>query len=394
MPSSSRRRRPSPRPAISSSPAPRTIPKPGDAARLGFAEPARGRGEVRGWHHGRIRATRSQRAREILTELVPGCSRLRRDRQPRHRLRPVRPVPLAPPGRGAALLAVPRQSRPARAGRRDHGRGAAPRRAPGASAGPARRGADRRVLRSAAGRAGSAPISARCSRGRATSRTCSISRGAGPTTGNFRSASSCCAAALDGDAAGAALADIAEAVLAGLLPAVAAEFARVHGGVPGGAFADRRQGALGGREMTLASDLDLILIYDAPAAPGSDGPRPLAVSTYYARLSQRLINALTAPTAEGRLYEVDMRLRPSGEAGPVASSFAGFAQYQPKWPGPGSIWRSPGRGRSPASRPCDRACRRPDGVAAPRDRDRLVAMSPRCAAAWPTAFRRRRPGIW
>ena len=85
--------------------------------------------------------------------------------------------------------------------------------------------------------------------------------------------------------------------------------------------------------MTLASDLDLILIYDAPRWPrrpdgASTGPRPLAVSTYYARLSQRLISAITAPTAEGRLYEVDMRLRPSGNSGPIASSLAAFAQYQ------------------------------------------------------------------
>ena len=88
-------------------------------------------------------------------------------------------------------------------------------------------------------------------------------------------------------------------------------------------------GRLGSREMTLASDLDLILIYDAP--PGSetsDGPQPLPVTAYFARLSQRLISAITAPTAEGRLYDVDMRLRPSGEAGPIASHFAGFARYQ------------------------------------------------------------------
>jgi glutamate-ammonia-ligase adenylyltransferase len=81
--------------------------------------------------------------------------------------------------------------------------------------------------------------------------------------------------------------------------------------------------------MTLVSDLDLILIYDAP--PGgetSDGPQPLPVTAYFARLSQRLISAITAPTAEGRLYDVDMRLRPSGEAGPIASHFAGFARYQ------------------------------------------------------------------
>src|SRR5207302_3985333 len=88
-------------------------------------------------------------------------------------------------------------------------------------------------------------------------------------------------------------------------------------------------GRLGSREMTPASDLDLILIYDVPTdGQTSDGPQPLPVSAYFARLSQRLISAITAPTAEGRLYEVDMRLRPSGEAGPIASHFAGFARYQ------------------------------------------------------------------
>src|SRR5439155_15734980 len=71
------------------------------------------------------------------------------------------------------------------------------------------------------------------------------------------------------------------------------------------------------------------LIYDAPeGGAASIGPRPLSVAAYYARLSQRLISAITAPTSEGRLYAVDMRLRPSGESGPIASSLAGFAGYQ------------------------------------------------------------------
>jgi glutamate-ammonia-ligase adenylyltransferase len=131
-----------------------------------------------------------------------------------------------------------------------------------------------------------------------------------------------------------ALADIAETALAALLPAVTADFARVHGEVPGGAFAIVAMGRLGSREMSLTSDLDLIVIYDAPAyeltgdSAGSTGPRPLPITAYYARLSQRLISAITAPTSEGRLYEVDMRLRPSGESGPIASSLAAFAAYQ------------------------------------------------------------------
>src|SRR5205085_2429969 len=92
------------------------------------------------------------------------------------------------------------------------------------------------------------------------------------------------------------------------------DFARIHGIIPEGAFAIVAMGRLGSREMTLASDLDLILIYDAPAESIlSNGPRPLALSDYYARLSQRLISAITAPTAEGRLFDVaDMRRRIAG----------------------------------------------------------------------------------
>jgi glutamate-ammonia-ligase adenylyltransferase len=88
-------------------------------------------------------------------------------------------------------------------------------------------------------------------------------------------------------------------------------------------------GKLGGREMTAGSDLDLIVIYDFdPAATQSDGDRPLAPSQYYARFTQRLISALSAPTAEGPLYEVDMRLRPSGQKGPVATQLSRFIEYQ------------------------------------------------------------------
>src|SRR5690606_5060252 len=83
------------------------------------------------------------------------------------------------------------------------------------------------------------------------------------------------------------------------------------------------------REMTAASDLDLILVYDfAPGALQSNGARPLPPSQYYARLTQRLISALSSPTAEGQLYAVDMRLRPSGQQGPVATQLSSFVDYQ------------------------------------------------------------------
>jgi len=88
-------------------------------------------------------------------------------------------------------------------------------------------------------------------------------------------------------------------------------------------------GKLGGREMTANSDLDLIVVYDFdPATPESDGARPLHAAAWFARLTQRLVSALTTQTNYGRLYDVDMRLRPSGRAGPLATSLAAFAAYQ------------------------------------------------------------------
>jgi glutamate-ammonia-ligase adenylyltransferase len=80
--------------------------------------------------------------------------------------------------------------------------------------------------------------------------------------------------------------------------------------------------------MNAGSDLDLIVIYDAAGAEVSEGPKPLAVRAYFARLTQALVTALSAPTAAGRLYAVDMRLRPSGRQGPVATALAAFEDYQ------------------------------------------------------------------
>ncbi|WP_421695785.1 bifunctional [glutamine synthetase] adenylyltransferase/[glutamine synthetase]-adenylyl-L-tyrosine phosphorylase [Aestuariivirga sp.] len=127
---------------------------------------------------------------------------------------------------------------------------------------------------------------------------------------------------------GRAFSDLAELLLARLDAAVAEDLARRHGHVPGGRSAVIAMGKLGGREMTAGSDLDLIVVYDAgEGAETSDGPRPLSIGQYYARSAQRLIAAVSAPTAEGVLYEVDMRLRPSGSKGPVAASLASFESY-------------------------------------------------------------------
>ncbi|MCP5363929.1 MAG: bifunctional [glutamine synthetase] adenylyltransferase/[glutamine synthetase]-adenylyl-L-tyrosine phosphorylase [Hyphomicrobiales bacterium] len=129
--------------------------------------------------------------------------------------------------------------------------------------------------------------------------------------------------------AGAAWSNIAEAALRGLLPAVEAEFASEHGHVEGCEMAIIGMGKLGSREMTAGSDLDLIFVYGMPEEGRvSNGAKPLPASQYFARLSQRFINAITSPTTEGRLYTVDMRLRPSGKAGPIAVSSQSFRSYQ------------------------------------------------------------------
>lgn len=128
---------------------------------------------------------------------------------------------------------------------------------------------------------------------------------------------------------GPAYAAIADVLISQLLKAAIEQVAERHGHMPGGEMIVLAMGKLGSREMSAESDLDLITVYDvADPQAMSDGKKPLMASQYYARVTQQLINALTAPTAEGKLYEVDLRLRPSGNAGPVATSLAAFEEYQ------------------------------------------------------------------
>lgn len=133
---------------------------------------------------------------------------------------------------------------------------------------------------------------------------------------------------IDADEAGRQYSDLADACIAALMPLAAADFARKHGAAPGRGAVVLGMGSLGARQLNAGSDLDLIVIYDAEGEDSSDGPRPLATRAYYSRLTQALITAVSAPTAEGRLYEVDMRLRPSGRQGPVATSVQSFENYQ------------------------------------------------------------------
>ena len=123
------------------------------------------------------------------------------------------------------------------------------------------------------------------------------------------------------------LSDIADCALRMLLLHIATAFSRRHGIVPGAEMAILSLGKLGSREMSITSDLDLILIYDAPEDAVSDGERPLPATSYYNRLLRRLLAGLGARPGQRQIYEIDMRLRPSGNAGPLATSVDAFIRY-------------------------------------------------------------------
>jgi len=135
--------------------------------------------------------------------------------------------------------------------------------------------------------------------------------------------------AMSAEQAGEAFARLADVLLRAVHRKAAEDFAATHGRIRGGDSAIVALGRLGALEMTANSDLDLIVIYDFDAQhPNSDGKRPLYGGQYFARFTQRLISALTAQTNYGRLYQVDMRLRPSGRSGPLATQIDGFKSYQ------------------------------------------------------------------
>jgi len=298
-------------------------------AALGFAEPARAAAIIRGWHHGRYRAIHSQRARELLTELMPALLKafgacaspdaafLRFDQYLSHLPAGVQMFSLLYKNTGLLDLVAEVM-------------GAAPKLAealaqrPGLLEGVLSAG----FFQPLPGReALAADFAKLLDRARHAEELLNVAR-RWVAERKFQVGVQVLRRRLDGEAAGGAFADIAETALAGLLPRIAEAFAESHGTVKGGALAVLALGKLGGCEMNFASDLDLILVYDAaPGVETSEGGRKLPVAGYYARLIQRFINALTALTGEGNLYEVDMRLRPSGKSGPIGSSFEAFSRY-------------------------------------------------------------------
>jgi glutamate-ammonia-ligase adenylyltransferase len=302
--------------------------------RMGFRDPEPVAAAIRGWHHARIRATRSARAREILTEFTPALLKaLAATDDPDsvfHRFDSF--LSRLPTGVQVFSLL---QHNPELLGFLAELLGGAP------SLGE--RLAQRPILLDAVLANGffapSAEDGATAAAGLADDLETALARARNfedvldltrrwTHDRHFQLGVQLLRGHLDGERAGRDFTLVAEAVIRAMLPRVEAEFARVHGRIEGAEFLVLGLGKLGSREMNALSDLDLIFLYRVPAEiDTSDGAKSLAPSHYFARLAQRFINALAAPTSEGSLYEVDMRLRPSGNSGPIATSLDAFRRY-------------------------------------------------------------------
>jgi glutamate-ammonia-ligase adenylyltransferase len=295
--------------------------------RMGFAEPAGVADTIRSWHHGRIPATRSARGRELFTRLAPRLLTILADTgaadaafrrfavffaglsagvqvqalflaQPKLFEQVLGVMAFAPRlartlGRYPAALDSMLDARFARIIDEDSG-----------------------VVAQLLTDAAAAPdFEAALDVARRMHREQMFRVGVQTLTGRA-----------DPEAAGRAYTAIADAVIAALAPAAMAEAVRQGGTLGGGAAAVIALGKAGSREMTASSDLDLMTVYDAPADAASDG-KGWAAGVFYSRFTQRLIAALSAHTAEGGLYEVDMRLRPGAAKGPVSLRLDAVQDY-------------------------------------------------------------------
>jgi glutamate-ammonia-ligase adenylyltransferase len=296
---------------------------------LGFTNAGAVAAAIRGWHHGRYRATRSERAREILTALTPDLlTALAATAEPDAAFMRFDAFLAALPA-GVVLLSLLVQNRRL-LGLVGRIMGMAPALAQ-------QLGRNSGLFDELLSADFFAPLPERPLLEADLDRALAMARDyedrliqlrrwvAGR---KFQAGVHVLEAISDGEAAGHFLAAIAVTALKRLLPMVEAEYSVKHGRVPGGSLAIVAFGRLGGRVMSVSSDLDLVTIYDAPEGAVSDGERPLEAPLYCIRLTQRLIAAINAPMAEGKLYDVDLRLRPSGEAGPVAVALKAFAIYQ------------------------------------------------------------------
>jgi glutamate-ammonia-ligase adenylyltransferase len=298
-------------------------------AEMGFANPQAVSATVRGWHHGRYKATRSTRAKEMLTELVPTLLRaLGRTAQPDAAfLRFDEFLGRLPAG---VQLFSMFQINPALLDLMAEIMGDAPRLAEMLSRRPNMLEA---VLTPGffdppPGRAAlAADLDALLAATTADYEDILDRLRLWANAQRFQVGVQTLRHLLDARQAGEALTAIADVVIDRLLGATVDEFARTYGHVPGGGMVVIAMGKMGGREMTATSDLDLITVYDAEGEASEGGRTELSRNDYFIRLTQRFIGGITALTREGRLYEVDMRLRPSGSKGPLAVSLEAFCKY-------------------------------------------------------------------
>jgi glutamate-ammonia-ligase adenylyltransferase len=297
---------------------------------MGFVDPARATETVRGWHFGRRAAVQSARAREVLTELVPGLLKSFSGSGDPDAALAAFDMALAKMPAAVELFSILKSNDRVRELFGDI-LGGAPRLAHVVTQRP-------HVLDAAID---PTLLSAQPNEASYDTRLARVQEQA-PSTEAFLDdirdiakeemfliGVRVLSGAIDAIAAGPAYSALAGAMVRACLLHVEGVFCREHGIVPGGRCAVLGMGKLGSREMTAASDLDVILLYDFdPERAESDGARPLHATQYYTRLTQRLISALTVATRRGPLYEVDMRLRPSGRQGPVATKLGSFRDYQ------------------------------------------------------------------
>jgi len=298
--------------------------------RLGYQDASMVTQMVRGWHHGRYRATRSNRARQLMTEVMPSLlASFGKTAQPDAALirfdRCLAGLPA-----GVPILSV-FYSNPDLLDLVAEIMGDAPRLADHLTRAPALLDyvLEPDFYKPIEGfKSFNDDLARALARSEAFEFTLDLCR-RWLNDQQFRVGVHALRGMLDPLAAAKHFTALAEAVIRNLVPHVAAEFARQYGEIPDGKLAIIGYGKLGSHEMTPTSDLDLVVVYDAALDAYSKGTtRSLPAAAYYMRLSQRIVTAFTSLTSEGKLYAIDMRLRPSGDKGPLATSLEAFTKYQ------------------------------------------------------------------
>ena len=290
---------------------------------MGFRDGASALGILRGWQQGRVRATRSERARALLAGMLPGLlESFAAEAEPDAVLARFDAM-LSHLPVGVQILSMI-QRNPALLRRIATILGAAPPFADHLAHFPA---AFEGLLSSDP--TAPLPMLARVREARHLEEALDAARRLA-TERRFEIDAALLEGRLAADEAGLLRSHLAEDVMGAVIPRVTAEFALRHGKLAGGALAVLAMGKLGGQEMLPGSDLDIVLLYDhaADAEASQGGTKSLAPSDYFIRLSHQIVAALSSPGAEGQLFAVDMRLRPTGNKGPVATRLSSFERYQ------------------------------------------------------------------